>query len=1204
MSAPNAVNAPATAPNATADISVNITAPTASGDHTGYWQMRNSQGTYFGQKIWVKVKTVAPSGGGGTSHITLFDISPVSPSAATSVHLVGRISTFPEFRSMRFVAGNNTFEMTNFQSVGSQYEISADWNTASLARGNYTITLEVAAQGDTNWTNPERQVRTYTLNGTPTSTNHPPERPVLLSPYNWYLKDAAGASAQVQMCVSAVNDPDGDAVQYYFEWSGANPGNSGWVNSTCVSPTLSPNGYAWHAKARDSHGAESGWSVDTWNFNVASGGVSIGSISGAINYSDLDQSYICVPVTYGGIQGPDVKAFINLAADGSENGDWKQLDGFGPNAGACPQPNVWGFRVMVVNYDTGNHRIRVSALKPDSGASALAYYTFNMPYLRPPAPHALAPSSPENNGTWWNTRTITFTWTLPLRTQSQTLRVSTSSDVWGDPAPLFEAALGSTVTTTSHTFTQDYAHLYWSIRASNSTGAAASGVLWFGIDLVAPACSIPALPSMSYENNFQVHWNGIDALSGIGSYNIQYEDSRSGQWSDWQTSVPAAKTYDLFIGQPGHAYSFRCQAKDNAGNPGQYPASGDTSISIDPSSRPQEPWWLAAYGRKRNITIQNNMPAVALPANYPVNVQFTTTTSPTAAEIYNLSQSANKCDDLRILYDNATQLNRFIKKCASDSIDIWFRTQAGIPAGGTDAHYQMYIGNPSASNPPADASQIWYPYRESDTTNLYLFQEGSGSTAYDSSGYGRNCTINPSVNWSTAKWGTGLHFNHANNGSTVSLTCGNPGSLSSLTSEFWFKPDPAGFNVDGRLAGQLGPNGQLSWLVSIESDRMKFERWCNGGSQQARGTINLRTPAYSQWTYLAVTFNGGNQVKFYVNGILDNTVTLDNSCSATYNVPLEIGSVEGGGQGQYYIGAFRLSNGVKTDFPPGSLANITIEPNYAIGIEIIPPVTGQPDLAIQFINTYPDPTGGILVQAVVQNQGTLDTQNGFYTDLYLNHVPTGAGDFTGSLRFWVNDPIAAGATVTLTTVINDLSTLSGSEAQALAPGSETSGTLYAQVDSMGVVKESNKSNNIYSAGTGICIATADFYEPDDNAGTASTINLGQTQTHNFDLMGDQDLIKFTAEAGKTYRLTTSIFGVSADTYLYLYDTNGQTLLASNDDYNNSLASQIIWTAPQNGTYYVMVKNWNPNSAGCGTSYDFSLTITPPSFHIYLPLVIR
>ena len=253
------------------------------------------------------------------------------------------------------------------------------------------------------------------------------------------------------------------------------------------------------------------------------------------------------------------------------------------------------------------------------------------------------------------------------------------------------------------------------------------------------------------------------------------------------------------------------------------------------------------------------------------------------------------------------------------------------------------------------------------------------------------------------------------------------------------------------------------------------------------------------------------------------------------------------------------------------------------------------------LKTYPNPGGGIIIVATVKNQGDKDTMNGFYTDLYVNHLPIGPGDYTGSLSFWVDDPIAAGATVTLTTVVNDLSYLFGnSRLQTLGPTEEVTATIYSQVDSVGGVNESNEANNIYSAGVPVCMATPDAYESDNTFSTASLIVMGQSQIHNFGGPGDQDWVKFTAEAGKIYFLTTSALDSSSDTYLYLYDTDGVTLLASNDDYGGTLASQIIWTAPATGTYYILIRHWNPNMGGCGTRYTLTLMGNP----IFLPIIIQ
>ena len=1195
MGAPLATDVPSTASNATLDLSVALTAPAAAGNHSGYFQLRNPQGTYFGPKISVKINVSSPS-----SKITIFTADPASPANTTKVRFHARTDGVNNFRAMRILVDGV-----------EKYELGApdyyyDWDTAGYNSGDHSIIVEVADQSDTSWSHPDRKGMAYTLQGTTTSVNHQPNPPLPTSPYNWYVY-YSGSTAS--LCAQAQGDPDGDSISAYnFEIhdSGQN-WSSDWVGSNCVNTSSLPAyTYQWHVQVQDSRGAVSDWSQD-FHFTIVNQNLSITSFDLIPLDGNSENVRLKACVTGQGGVGITIRFLVNSATNGTDSGYWTNVGELGVPCFTDVDAPIWHTLEDNALSSDGQHLVRVEAHGASTGWNGAVSQdkAISLPHRRPSDSRLKAPipaSTNNREAIYLNSSSISFSWYMSDRASSYRLSVSLNPSPKDDANPVFRQTYAAGITQATVSFSQDYPTLYWQVEAIDDAGSNNSTDHLFGIDRIAPTCTIQPLSSVSYENNFQVHWNGSDSLSGIGSYNIQYEDSRSGQWSDWLTSVPAAKTYDLFIGQAGHTYSFRCQATDNAGNVGSYPVNGDTSITIDPSSRPQEPWWNLGYTSKRNITIQNNMPAIALPANYPVNVQFTSGTSPSAAEIYNLSQSANKCDDLRIVYNNTTEINRFIKKCGPDAIDIWFRTQAGIPAGGTDASYQVYIDNASASNPPADASQIWYPYRESDTTNLYLFQEGSGSTAYDYSGNGRNCTINPTVNWSTGKWGTGLSFSRANNGNTVSLTCGSPYPISAFTAEFWWKSVVNNNNIDGRLAGQLGPSGQLSWLVSVESDRLKFERWCNGGSDQARGNISLRQqPYYGQWIYLAVTFDGGNQVKFYVNGNLDNAVTLGGNCSATYNIPLEIGSVEGSGQGEYSIGAFKLSNTVKTDFSPGSFAIITNEPSTAAGSPIAPPTVGAPDLAILGVTAYPNPGTGTLVEAVVQNQGSLDTQNGFYTDLYMNHVPTGSGDYTGSIQFWVNDPIASGATVTLTTVITDLTGMLGASERPLSAGSEISGTLYAQVDSTGALSETTKTNNIFSSGVEVCVASPDAYESDDNSLNAQSIDLGQIQRHNFSGPGDRDWIKFAAEGGTYYLISTSNLGTAADTYLYLYDTNGTTLLASNDDYGGSLASQIEWRAPSSGTYYVMVQHWNPNVGGCGTGYRLSVSRV---YRIYLLVVVR
>ncbi len=73
------------APNSTLDISVNLTAPSAAGTHTGYWMLRNASGQTFGS-FYVIIDVVGSGGSGSGSGSTFVaaQIGQVSSTGATS----------------------------------------------------------------------------------------------------------------------------------------------------------------------------------------------------------------------------------------------------------------------------------------------------------------------------------------------------------------------------------------------------------------------------------------------------------------------------------------------------------------------------------------------------------------------------------------------------------------------------------------------------------------------------------------------------------------------------------------------------------------------------------------------------------------------------------------------------------------------------------------------------------------------------------------------------------------------------------------------------------------------------------------------------------------------------------------------------------------------------------------------------------------
>lgn len=1190
LSGPNAVNVPATAPNNTANISVNLIAPSTEGVQVGYWRLRNPQGTYFGPLLSVEIEVREPS----TYPITL-TADPASPADTDSVHFYARVDNFPNFRAMRLkIDGNVVYE------VGAP-TFDYDWSTSNTTSGSHNIVVEVANQTDTSWAYPEVRSLSYTLEGNSNPDNHVPNAPTPTSPDDWHVYYSGSAA---QLCAQENGDPDGDAItEYYFEiYDSAQLWNSGWTTNNCpTTSSLGPYGYQWHVKVHDIYGAESEWSTSR-HFTLVNPSLSITELYFEPLDGDSEQVRIRACTAGQGGVGITLRVSVNDANDGSSNGTWRVLKELGVPCFNQSDAPMW----YTLDDGDGSHRIRAEAHGSDASwdGAAVREEVYTLPHRRPQNPPQIAPvsaSANPNEPIYLNSRTILFQWGPALRATNYTLHISTTPAPGNDPTPLFRQTFDSTVTQYTVTLDQDYPAIYWQVEASNDKGSSSSTVQIFGIDQLPSACAIGFLPSVVYENVFQVSWTASDNTSGTRFTDIQYLDGDREEWQDWLTLLPTSQAFDLFNGQSGHAYRFRCRSVDYAGNMEDYSAPS-SAVQVDPTARPQEPWWNSAYSQKRSVTVLNNDVEEPLPIDYPLHIRFDTTTTPSAATIFNGSESLIKCDDLRVIYNNTTELTRYIPVCTADLIEIWFRNQQSIPTTtANNTAYRLYYGYASASNPPANQTDVWYPLVDANTVGLWFFSEGTGSSLMDHSGYGNNGNTG-ALAWADGLFGKTLKSLAHDSGNGAFI----PGTASmgsgAFTLEFFAKRDDSG---EGYIAG-MGASGN-------DNERMRLQI-------QGPGTIKFQVDpspggasdiwAYSiclpnlEWQHIAVTFDGYNAGAIYCGGVLAGSGTSHDPGINTHNFDLYLGSdfsIASRFKGS--IDQVRLSNIVRTSFPYAGLAYVTLPPTLVAGDLIPAPTTEQPDLAIQTVKTYVGSNGGTLVEVVIQNLGIESTQNGFYTDLYIDHVPTGAGDYTGSLQFWVNEPIEAGAIVTLTTMLEQLPAQDVRQLNTPDQNGEVRGVLYAQVDSTGVVHDLDTQNNIYSSGTDFCLASVDSYESDDSWQDAGPITLNGSQTHNFYRPGDEDWFVIQAEAGKMYFIRTLNLKPSADTYLYLYDSDGVTVLMENDDYYDSLASYLEWTAPTSGQYYLRVKHWNPNVGGCGTNYTLTFKNTPFDF-IYLPIVFR
>lgn len=119
--------------------------------------------------------------------------------------------------------------------------------------------------------------------------------------------------------------------------------------------------------------------------------------------------------------------------------------------------------------------------------------------------------------------------------------------------------------------------------------------------------------------------------------------------------------------------------------------------------------------------------------------------------------------------------------------------------------------------------------------------------------------------------------------------------------------------------------------------------------------------------------------------------------------------------------------------------------------------------------------------------------------------------------------------------------------------------------------------------------TPDDWEPDDSLANASLIQVGDTQTHNLHVEGDHDWVYFEAEEGTVYIIQTSNLGDDIDTIIYLYDEAENELAYDDDEGDEYLASRVEWTAEEDGTFYLMVRDFDDAAAGPGAEYDVSVS---------------
>ncbi|MGD8854940.1 MAG: SdrD B-like domain-containing protein, partial [Chloroflexota bacterium] len=135
----------------------------------------------------------------------------------------------------------------------------------------------------------------------------------------------------------------------------------------------------------------------------------------------------------------------------------------------------------------------------------------------------------------------------------------------------------------------------------------------------------------------------------------------------------------------------------------------------------------------------------------------------------------------------------------------------------------------------------------------------------------------------------------------------------------------------------------------------------------------------------------------------------------------------------------------------------------------------------------------------------------------------------------------------------------------------------------------------------IATCDPDQYEDDDVVGQAAVLPVGESQRHDF-CDDAVDWTVFSAHYGFVYTIATSSFDWRVDTSIALFQEDGQTLIAANDDVigNSDFSSELTWVASRSGDFLIRTTNM-ASVTGRHTDYDIAVEVKPYYF-VYVPVI--
>jgi len=196
---------------------------------------------------------------------------------------------------------------------------------------------------------------------------------------------------------------------------------------------------------------------------------------------------------------------------------------------------------------------------------------------------------------------------------------------------------------------------------------------------------------------------------------------------------------------------------------------------------------------------------------------------------------------------------------------------------------------------------------DADLVGWWRFDEGSGTTAFDSSGNGNDGTLNGDPKWVAGKYGGALKFN----GSSDYLAAPDSESLDinadQLSIAAWINGED--WPAANHIVRKIADTGTSSiYMIRVQPDTVRVYLNTSDGETIVQGTTVLPT---NEWVHVALTYDG-TEARIYVNGQLDVSMDVSGELTESNN-ELRIGRGEPSG---YFVGMIddvRLYNHALTE---------------------------------------------------------------------------------------------------------------------------------------------------------------------------------------------------------------------------------------------------------------------------------------------------